>query len=99
MSDGGKGSAPRPFSVSQEEFANSFERIFGKKDKGWKFKDGCGCFNCQDTLLDPHSMLPVTLSKMIVCPTCGNKRCPRATNHTLDCTNSNDPGQPGSRYE
>jgi hypothetical protein len=33
MSDGGKGSTPRPFSVSQEEFANSFERIFGRKDK------------------------------------------------------------------
>jgi hypothetical protein len=29
----GKGSAPRPYSVSQEEFANSFERIFGKKEK------------------------------------------------------------------
>ena len=27
----GKGSSPRPFSVSQDEFANSFERIFGKK--------------------------------------------------------------------
>ena len=33
MGDGGKGSSPRPFSVSQEEFANSFELIFGKKDK------------------------------------------------------------------
>jgi hypothetical protein len=33
MSDGGKGSSPRPFGVSQEEFANSFELIFGKKDK------------------------------------------------------------------
>ena len=29
----GKGSKARPFSVSQEEFANSFELIFGKKDK------------------------------------------------------------------
>ena len=29
----GKGSKPRPFSVSQQEFANSFETIFGKKDK------------------------------------------------------------------
>jgi hypothetical protein len=28
----GKGSRPRPYSVSQDEFANSFERIFGKKD-------------------------------------------------------------------
>jgi hypothetical protein len=33
MSDGGKGSKPRPFSVSQEEFANSFELIFGNKKK------------------------------------------------------------------
>jgi hypothetical protein len=33
MSHGGKGSKARPFSVSQEEFANSFDLIFGKKDK------------------------------------------------------------------
>jgi len=31
--DMGKGSKARPFSVSQEEFDNSFELIFGKKDK------------------------------------------------------------------
>jgi hypothetical protein len=30
MSDGGKGSAPRPFSVSQEKFANNFDTIFRK---------------------------------------------------------------------
>jgi hypothetical protein len=41
---------------------------------------------------------PITLSRMILCPTCGNKRCPRATNHNNPCTNSNEPGQPGSRY-
>jgi hypothetical protein len=29
----GKGSAPRPFSVSQEEFDDRFEAIFGKKKK------------------------------------------------------------------
>jgi len=28
---GGKGSKPRPFSVSQEVFDNNFETIFGKK--------------------------------------------------------------------
>jgi len=27
-----KGSGPRPYSVSQEEFANSFDKIFGKPD-------------------------------------------------------------------
>jgi hypothetical protein len=33
MSDGGKGSKPRPFSVSQEEYANNFDRIFNRKKK------------------------------------------------------------------
>jgi len=31
MSDGGKGSKPRPFSVSQEDYADRFDAIFGKK--------------------------------------------------------------------
>lgn len=35
---------------------------------------------------------------MVVCTNCGNKRCPHATDHRLGCTNSNDPGQLGSRY-
>ena len=51
MSDGGKGSKPRPFSVSQDEFANSFEKIFGKKDKDMQVRVNenaedigrCGC--------------------------------------------------------
>ena len=30
-SDGGKGSAPRPFSVGQDSFADNWERTFGKK--------------------------------------------------------------------
>lgn len=34
-----------------------------------------------------------------VCPTCGNKRCPHATHHKNECTNSNAVGQPGSSYE
>lgn len=33
MSDGGKGSAPRPFSVDQDMFASNWDRIFGKKKK------------------------------------------------------------------
>jgi hypothetical protein len=31
MSDGGKGSSPRPYSVSQETFGNNFDAIFRKK--------------------------------------------------------------------
>ena len=33
MSDGGKGSAPRPYSVKFNDFDNSFDTIFGKKVK------------------------------------------------------------------
>jgi hypothetical protein len=33
MSDGGKGSKPRPFSVPKEVFDERFENIFGKKKK------------------------------------------------------------------
>ena len=31
MSDGGKGSSPRPFSVSQETYANNYDKIFRKQ--------------------------------------------------------------------
>ena len=41
----------------------------------------------------------VVFARFIVCPACGNKRCPRASNHDLACTGSNDVGQPGSDYE
>lgn len=30
MSDGGKGSTPRPFSVSNEEYASRWDAIFGR---------------------------------------------------------------------
>lgn len=33
MSDGGKGSNPRPFSVSMQEYANNYDRIFRKTPK------------------------------------------------------------------
>jgi type IV secretory pathway VirD2 relaxase len=33
MSDGGKGSKPRPFSVSQDEYANRWDAIFANNEK------------------------------------------------------------------
>lgn len=50
----------------------------------------CGCFDCST---DERRM-----TTFIVCGTCGNKRCPHATNHKNECTGSNEPGQKGSRY-
>ena len=43
---------------------------------------------------------PVTISDMrfVVCPECGNKRCPHANDHRNACTGSNEPGQEGSAY-
>jgi hypothetical protein len=38
MSDGGKGSSPRPYSVSHEEFSKNWDSIF-KKDKEPKNKE------------------------------------------------------------
>jgi hypothetical protein len=42
--------------------------------------------------------LPLSSTRMILCPECGNKRCPKASDHRLDCTGSNEPGQSGSVY-
>lgn len=33
MSDGGKGSSPRPFSVTNEEYATRWDAIFGRDQK------------------------------------------------------------------
>lgn len=64
---------------------------------------GCGaCCWCQNETqravheLNPAARLPDW--GMIVCPNCGNKRCPKATHHNHVCTLSNEPGQSGSIY-
>lgn len=38
MGDGGKGSAPRPYSVDQKTFEDNWDKIFGKK----KVEDNTG---------------------------------------------------------
>lgn len=58
----------------------------------------CYCYNCMSKEVDERGFSPVMYT-FIVCPNCGNKRCPRATDHDLECTNSNEPGQEGSRYK
>jgi hypothetical protein len=45
-----------------------------------------------------HPAVDWRMARMFVCETCGNKRCPHANDHRNDCTGSNEPGQPGSRY-
>ena len=47
-----------------------------------------------------HACRPVTMGdmRMVLCPECGCKRCPKANDHRHACTDSNAPGQPGSAY-
>lgn len=47
-----------------------------------------------------HACRPVTFSdsRLVVCPECGNKRCPHANDHRNACTGSNEPGQEGGAY-
>jgi hypothetical protein len=61
----------------------------------------CGqCYECLKgkTVDSGPIKIAVTSTRMIVCETCGNKRCPHATDCALDCTDSNEPGQVGSVY-
>lgn len=56
MNDGGKGSAPRPFSVDNETFKRNFDAIFGKTNEqfiqnnsGSECSVACkGCANGQE---------------------------------------------------
>jgi hypothetical protein len=54
---------------------------------------------CRECLSGKYEYgLPVTMTRMVVCTECGNKRCPHANDHRNDCTGSNEPGQAGSAY-
>ncbi|CZW99338.1 TPA: hypothetical protein ACSW15_004999 [Enterobacter hormaechei] len=64
------------------------EKIFAERDA--LNTPDCWCRTCR----------PVTVTDMrfVVCPECGNKRCPHANDHRHACTGSNEPGQEGSAY-
>lgn len=60
----------------------------------------CWCLTCDDIEMATYTRLTGehALAIFVVCPDCGNKRCPRATHHDQACGNSNEAGQPGSAY-
>jgi len=69
--------------------------------------DLCGCIQCvnariatlpPDTPFHQRFRGPGMAGWRYACELCGNKRCPHHTDHTLACTNSNEPGQTGSIY-
>ena len=58
----------------------------------------CMCIRCLRERRDYTGGFATESSVMIVCPTCGNKRCPHATDHRNVCSASNAPGQCGSVF-
>jgi len=54
MSDGGKGSKPRPFSVSQEEYDNRWDTIFQRdlKEENKTTSDYQDILSTEDCVLD-----------------------------------------------
>ena len=62
----------------------------------------CPCHECVKNNNRPRNIFgietPADAMYMVVCPTCGNKRCPHANDHRNLCTGSNATGQPGSYY-
>jgi hypothetical protein len=54
MSDGGKGSKPRPFNISQQEYDNRWEHIFGRdlKEENKTTNDYQDILSTEDCVLD-----------------------------------------------
>lgn len=70
--------------------------------------EGCGCHRCYDKRLlmmktqnidsEINVYFDPSLGFRYACEICGNKRCPHHSDHRNACTDSNEPGQPGSDY-
>ena len=60
----------------------------------------CLCHRCceENNIKGPDGF-PFPSCAMILCKKCGNKRCPQASDHRLECTRSNEPGQDGSVFK
>ena len=67
------------------------------------FPGAAGCQRCDGErlakLVEKTGDWTQGFGGMIVCATCGNKRCPKATYHGNTCTGSNEMNQPGSSYQ
>ena len=69
-------------------------KLHGPSNDGTDYEKDCVCHMCQTDL-----KFRKKFAYMVLCPICGNKRCPKASNHELGCTDSNNTGQTGSIYE
>jgi hypothetical protein len=80
--------APQRMPAHVIEAMNEARAMLAERDD--KPVPGCSCYTCDGS--------PAIRSRMYLCAICGNKRCPHATDHRLDCSGSNAPGQEGLYY-
>ena len=61
------------------------------------------CYEClgkaRAEMTMTEGMVRGLYAQFIVCPVCGNKRCPKASQHDNACSRSNEPGQEGSIFQ
>ena len=93
--------------ASQDHMADLLRETLGPLRTGLGFVRNFHIIDRIEKALGPSAVScwcqacrPVTVEDMrfVVCPDCGNKRCPRANDHRHACTGSNEPGQSGSAY-
>lgn len=80
----------KPFQPAAPDFREIVNSSTNNCRENAETSTKCWCRTCR----------PITLTDMrfVVCPDCGNKRCPHANDHRNACTGSNEPGQEGSAY-
>lgn len=90
-----KGEHSNKCDICKSTGSETHSRIFYRKIKGcWKWI----CKSCWDNQENEKCMcLKCTPNKtpnrrFNVCSICGNKRCPHASDHNFECTNSNEVG-------
>lgn len=88
-----RGRVERPKATNHLE--TSF-RYHSARKTGFPSMSDCNCHKCREERAEAsgdsigwHMEHPL----IVTCPECGNKRCPKATNHRHACTGSNDPGR------
>lgn len=99
--------APKPLPIKRlGQISKALQTLYGKDiymtDPGmifafWTDGEPCPCVACHERLQHVIEANPEigywTGSGMIVCPDCGNKRCPQAESHEYKCSGSNATGQ------
>lgn len=86
--------------IERDAAAAGWNACVDKLNAGVIVPPSCYCFVCTEEYQDKRiaaegltgEVMMIT-SRMFLCETCGNKRCPHAYDHRNLCTHSNEPGQ------